>query len=167
MFNFDIPRMVCAADVEAGQERLREAIEAIDPVKRAIARAEGEMLMIGACDLVEGAKGLETVRVGAEMRPNDEGGSYVSLCVGCEYVPSDEEEPNIEYELHDLLCEIGEDIYCADMCDRSLNPNAFLKELAELVLDAEPARAWFAAREAASLSASVTKTGKNSKAKLL
>ena len=160
-FVFDMPRMVCVADIEAGKENLINVMNAIQPARAAIAQAESEMLLIAACDLIESAKGLETVSVSVEKKFNDGGGLYVELCVGCEYTPSgDDDDENIEDELHDVLSEIGEEISHSDLADNSLSPKDFMNKLAVLLLNEEPSRSWFAARESRAIAQVVPKSGK-------
>lgn len=145
-FSFEIPRMVCVADIKAGRDNLTKVIEAIQPARAAIAQAESEMLLIAACDLIENAKGLETVAVRAERTYGHGGEAFIDLSVSCEYTPTEKVEEEIDDELQDVLSEIGEEISNSDLAENSLTSKEFMSKLAVLLLGEEPARSWFAAR---------------------
>lgn len=154
-FAFDMPRMVCQKDLLEGKKKLDALIEAVEPAKRAIARAENEMLLISACDLIEGAKGLDTVTVSAHRMEDDEDGSYVSLMVDCAYLPSEDEEENIEDELNDVISEVGSDICDTDVAERPLSPKVFMKRLAVALLGEKDGPSWLAERERAKIAEAV------------
>lgn len=162
----DIPTMLCAADVEAGCKRVNEARAAISPVEKAIELAETQMLMVRVCDMVEGCADLESVSVSVDMESDDEGGSYPSLGVSCEYAEAEdgaEVGECVEDGLQDQLSDVARELYGEDITDAALSPKAFVKQLSQALMGEAAGPAWLAAREAAAIAAVVPETAKRSR----
>lgn len=157
--SIDFPTVVKESQIEQARKLVREASALIAPLQAAIERAQNEILVTLACDLVERTPDIDTISLNVSSESDDEGGSFLCMNVNVEYLEpegdgeeGEREENDISYELHDILTELTGEIDGSDLDDASVEPEDFPRMLAEAVLGEAHSKAWLAAREAAKIS---------------
>lgn len=163
---FDMPDIVRAADLEGGQKRLDEAMAALAPLREAAQRAGHQIRLVQAADLLDGAKGLERVKVEVDYESNG-GGVYIRLGVVCEYDVEGKfapwaHEPSIGDDLQELLDDDSDKLNGSEAVGRPLEPRAFLAALAKALLGPERGAGWIAEREAVLLAEQTPASSKRS-----